>query len=364
MIKHKQEYKLPYEQLHMYQIKPKPPEMPLNDYIVHYKQSGDDQHLQYFLHYYEPRLNSRAENFCLQQGYLHHFQDIKQVMLEAVLEKIDDYNPDIGATIFTFAHKHIEAVAHDYVRQNCGVINPSEYDYDNLRKIMAVFNSMPEATEAERIQTVIEKTGLSESQIHQHLQNSEPFRNPMNIDSGSRNEDDGFLPLAEKIGDRKGNPETILLKRLLYEALISEIDALPYREYNLLLDYCGLKRYEDWFMNLEKPLEWESLAARLHVGTQEAVNENFRSAVAIVRTKLEKEHWIEGENTPELPNTVCETTLELTDLDSEVIKYAKNKLQQSGKYADHHILPNDVQIEDEISIREFLRLWLYGFCEK
>jgi len=343
----------------MYQIKPIPPEMHLNDYIVRYKQSGDEQYLRHFLHCYEPRLNTRAENFCLQQGYLHHFQDIKQAMLEAVLEKISDYNPDTGASLLTYAHRHIEAAAHEYVRQNCGTVSPSEYDYDNLRTIMAIFNSMPEATETEKIQAAIEKTGLSEKQVYQHLQNSETFRNPMDIDSGSRNEDDGFLPLAEKIGDVSGNPETILLKRLLYEALTVEVDALPYKEYHLLLDYCGLKRYEDWFIDLNKPLAWEILAARLHVGTQEAVNENFRSAATIVRAKLEEAHWIEGKHTPELLNIEYETNPELTDIDCEIIEYAKQKWCESGKPATFHILLNDKYSVEQRLTLEFLKLWFY-----
>ena len=360
MIRNKPENTIPSEQLFMYQIKPKPPDMHLNDFIVRYKQSGDEQYLRHFLHCYEPRLNTRAENFCLQQGYLHHFQDIKQAMIEAVLEKISDYNPDTGASFLTYAHRHIEASAHEYVRQNCGAVSPSEYDYDNLRTIMAIFNSMPEATEAEKILAVTEKSGLTENQIYQHLQNSETFRNPMDIDSGSRNEDDGFLPLAEKIGDAGGNPETILLKRLLYEALIVEVDALPYKEYHLLLGYCGLKRYEDWFINLNKPLDWEILAARLHVGTQEAVNENFRSAAAIVRKKLEEAHWIEGKHTPDLISKEFDTTPELTHIDSDVIEYAKRKWHKSGTAAEFHILFSQLRIEDEQIIQEFLRLWLYG----
>ena len=360
MIRYKPEYRIPTEQLFMYQIKPKPPEMPVNDYIVNYKQSGDEQYLRHFLHCYEPRLNNRAETFCLQQGYLHHFQDVKQVMLEAVLEKIGDYNPDTGASLLTYAYRHIEAAAHEYVRLNCGTVRPSEYDYDNLRKIMAIFNSMPKATEAEKILAAMEKTGLSEKQIYQHLQNSETFRNQTNIDSGSRNEDDGFLPLVEKIGDAGSNPETILLKRLLYEALIVEVDALPYKEYHLLLDYCGLKRYEDWFINLNKPLDWEILAARLHVGTQEAVNENFRSAAAIVRKKLEEAHWIEGKHTPMLVSKAYDATSDLTHIDCDVIEYAKCKWQQSGIVAEFHILFSQMQTEDKKIIQEFLRLWLYG----
>jgi len=343
----------------MYQITPKPPEMSLNDCIVEYKQTGDEQFLRYFLHFYESRLNSRTESFCLQQGYLNHFQDVKQAMIEAVLEKIDDYDPNRGAAFLTYVHRHIEAAAHEYVRQNCGATSPSEYSYDNIRKVMAIFNNMPESSETEKILAVMKITGLSKEQVYQYLQHSESFRNPINIDSGTKN-DDGFLPLAEKIGDVNGNPETIVLKRMLYEALIAVVDALPYKEYHLLLDYCGLKRNDDWFITIKKPLDWEVLAARLHIGTLEAVNENFRSAAAIVRKELEKAHWLEGEHTPKLVDTGIDATPKLTELDYKIIEYAEHKWCEYGTIAEFHILLCEERIEGEHIIHEFLRLWLYG----
>ena len=359
MIENIQNYRIPSKYLYMYQMTPKPPEMPLNDCIVQFKQTGDEQFLQYFLHFYESKLNSRAESFCLQQGYLHHFQDIKQAMIEAILEKIKNYDPDMGAAFLTYVHRHIEAAAHEYVRQNCGAISPSEYHYDNLRKVMAIFNDMPEATEAERYQAAMEKTGLSEEQVYQHLKQSELFRNPIDIDKGSRNEDDGFLPLAEKVGDINGNPEIILFRRWLYEALISEVDALSHKDYHLLLDCCGLKRHDDWFINLDKPLDWEVLAARLHVGTQESVTENFRSAAATVRIKLEKAHWIEGKHTPKLSNPSIDIITELNDVDIEIIDYVKQKWLESGCLPEFYILNSDERTIYDIFVRESLKLWLY-----
>jgi hypothetical protein len=48
----------------------------VNDYIVAYKHTGDEQHLAHFLHAYESALNIRTENFCEHYGQLQHFQDI------------------------------------------------------------------------------------------------------------------------------------------------------------------------------------------------------------------------------------------------------------------------------------------------
>jgi hypothetical protein len=37
----------------MYRLKKSPPKMPLNDYILEYKRTGDEVYLSYFLHAYE-----------------------------------------------------------------------------------------------------------------------------------------------------------------------------------------------------------------------------------------------------------------------------------------------------------------------
>jgi len=126
-----------------------------------------------------------------------------------------------------------------------------------------------------------------------------------------------------------------------------------------LLDYCGLKRHDDWFIRLEKPLDWEILAARLHVGTQESVTENFRNAAAIVRKELEKAHWLEGKHTPVFISTAVDTTPELTNIDCEIVEYAKRKWGESGKSAEFHMLVIEERAAKEQLIREFLKLWLY-----
>ncbi|MDR2569520.1 MAG: hypothetical protein LBD23_04360 [Oscillospiraceae bacterium] len=78
------------------------------------------------------------------------------------------------------------------------------------------------------------------------------------------------------------------------------------------------------------------------------------------RQQLEEEHWIEGRHTPDLISTIVDTIPKLTDLDCEIIDYVKCKWSESGKAAEFTILLNDEWKENCMTIREFLRLWLYG----
>ena len=281
-----------YEDLYVYRMRKKPPKMPLNDYIAKYKESGDERFLQYFLHYYESAINDRTGAFCENHGVFHHFCDIKQTIIITMIDLVGKYDPAAGASLITFTNKHVTAAVHDYIRQNCGVICASEYDYDNLRNVMASYSDNPENADAERVQAAMERTGLKADAVRQHLYHGDLFRYSESLTGGDwQNEDDGYLQLVERIGDIFDTPEYIVLKKSLYEAIAAAVDGLPFRERRIILDYCGLERDANWFKEA-CPMFKTELAARLHIGSVHAVDSNFRRAVATLREKLESLGWV------------------------------------------------------------------------
>ena len=361
MLKEKDDrrIKLPPCQLYMYQMRKKPPEMTLNDCIIQYKQTNDELLLLYFLHFSEPKLNARAESFCLQYGQIHHFQDIKQTVIRAILEKIDDYDPAKGASLITFTHWHVIDAVHEYIRENCGAVSTSEYDYDNLRNIKAIFNETSEATETERLQSAMERTGLTEEAVKQHLQYGEIFPRAEDINSGYKDDnDENSLQLIERIGDVYDNVERLVLNKMLYEALVAAVDLLPYKEKRLILDYYGLEMRENRFIDID-PIDKETLAARLHVGKMQSVDKNVRRAISLLRTELEKSGWIEGKNTPKSIGATKDEIQELTDIDCGIIQYAICKWRKNSKTAEFHILIRDERVSGSKVIRDFIKLWLY-----
>ena len=358
-VKEDRRVKLPPSQLYMYQMTKKPPEMPLNDCIVQYKHTGDELFLQFFLHFYEPKLNVRAESFCLQYGQIHHFQDIKQTVISAILEKIDDYDPAKGASLITFTHWHVIDAVHEYIQENCGAVSASEYDYDNLRNIKAIFNVTSEATETERLQSAMERTGLTEEAVKQHLQYGEIFPRAEDINSGYKDDnDENSLQLIERIGDVYDNVERLVLNKMLYEALVIAVDTLPYKEKRLILDYYGLEIHGSRLRDID-PIDKETLAARLHVGKIQSVDKNVRRAISLLRKELEKSGWIEGKDTPKFIDATKDEMQELTDIDCEIIQYANHKWLESGKQAEFHLLIRNEWSKSELFVRELLKLWLY-----
>jgi len=86
---------IPLEQLFMYRLKKAPPDRRLNDYIVEYKRTGDEQYLAYFLHYYEASLNIRTEKFC---------EATFETIAYAVRKREQSGKPDFNM-IFNFAEE-------------------------------------------------------------------------------------------------------------------------------------------------------------------------------------------------------------------------------------------------------------------
>jgi RNA polymerase sigma factor (sigma-70 family) len=241
-----------------------PPELNPNDCIVKYKETGDELYFLYFLHYYEPRLNSRVSSICHTYTEYQHFNDIKQTIITTMLRLVEKYDPTKNASFITYTYWHTAAAVLEYIRENCGVLVASEYYHDHLRKVMYIYNENSGAGEEDRIQAVMENTGLSRKKVLRYIQEGEMFLNPLSLNDSSLDDgEEGYIQLVERIGNVLLNPEYIVLKKMLYEAVVAAIDNLPYKENHIILDYCGLQRHEDWFVDVVEPLSKESIAARL-----------------------------------------------------------------------------------------------------
>jgi hypothetical protein len=141
----------------------------------------------------------------------------------------------------------------------------------------------------------MDMTGLKEKEVLRYIQEGEMFLNSISLNDSSLDDgEEGYIQLVERIGNVLLNPEYIVLKKMLYEAIVAAIDNLPYKENHIILDYCGLKRHEDWFVDVDNPLSKESIAARFHLGTEQAVDKTFRRAVKVLKAELEWLGWLQG----------------------------------------------------------------------
>ena len=340
----------------MYRLKKAPPNMRLNDYIAEYKRTGDEQYLAYFLHHYEPALNSRTEKFCERYGQLQHFQDIKQTIVAAMVAKLPDYDPAIGADFTQYTDLYVAEAVIDYIRQGCGTVSINESAFDTLREITAIYYADPQATVEVRLREIKKQKGYDEKKVHEFLRYGELFRYSDSLDSVEVDEEERRVPLAERIGDPFGDPEYIVLKKLFIGAIAAAVDALGYRDLRLFLHYIGLRRVGNGFTD-DKPLPKAMIAANSQIGSVDAVNKRFKQIVHRIKDELEKQGWVEGENTPKLSESSSEK-LRISEAAFEAIAYAVRKWEKSGK-PDFKMIFNFAEEVDGRLVLEFLGLWVY-----
>ena len=347
---------IPFEQLFMYRLKKSPPDMRLNDYIVEYKRTSDKQYLTYFLHHYEATLNIRAEKFCEHYGQLQHFQDIKQTIVAAMLAKLPGYDLTTGVDLTQYTDMYVAEAVIDYIRQNCGAVSINESAFDTLREITAIYYADPQAPVEERLHEIKRQKGYDENKVYEFLRYGELFRYSISLDAVEVDEEEGRVPLAGRIGDVFGNPEYIVLKKLFIEAIAAAVDALGYRDLRLFLHYVGLQRAGDGFADNE-PLPKAMIAAQSQIGSVDAVNKRFKQIVRKIMGELEKQGWIEGENTPKLSESPSEK-IRISRAAFETIAYAVRKWERSGK-SDFNMVFNFTEEVEGRVVLEHLGLWVY-----
>ena len=278
-----------YEQKNMYRMEPAPPEMKLNDYIVEYKSTGDSYWIACFFHCFEPKLNGKAYQICDHYWQLHRFEDVKQEMVAALFEKINDYDPTVGTSLLQFAWHDVINAVHKYIRQNGGVYALPENRYKYLRRVTAIYYRDRKLSSEDRIRAVVEHTGLPAEKVRRFVAEGEQFRfsESLNVDAAnSLNE----YELAKRMASNYSSPEKIVPRAMFYDAIVEAIEKLRHRDRKLLEDYKGIACLYCGRVRRETPKA--DIADELQLRDEQSVENNYRRIIKGLRDELEKQGWI------------------------------------------------------------------------
>lgn len=173
----------------MYRLTPQPPRIAYyNDYVADYKRTGSMDSLRFYLHFFEPRLNDIANEQCIKNGILHRFQEVKQHILECMLDKLSTYNPEIGATLEQYATRHIEESVRKFIRDNGGMytLAKSYNEYRALRQVNAIYYDLDlsevKLGKDEKIGEIIRQTGYKRKKVIGLLNQGADFRAFLSLD--------------------------------------------------------------------------------------------------------------------------------------------------------------------------------------
>ena len=103
---------IPYVAERIFQLEPEPPKVDsLNEYILSALREKNLLYFSFFLHHYEPQLNKRIRSFLCTDGSDQYdperFVDIKLSCRELMIQKLPDYDPEMGAEYTTYIYPFI-----------------------------------------------------------------------------------------------------------------------------------------------------------------------------------------------------------------------------------------------------------------
>jgi DNA-directed RNA polymerase specialized sigma subunit len=276
-----------YEQRRMYHMADLPPELPLNEYIIEYKRTGDGVWLDYFLHRFEEQmLNGWAFKLCTKYNQLSRFQDVKQEMLTALIQKLPEYDPTVGTTLIQFAGRDMVNAVHEYIRKNAGLYLLSDKYYQNLRKVNAIYNrNRDELTPEERFQNVISETDFTVKQTLGYIEAGKWFSNPESLEQSLSD-----FERAKRTPNDYDSPETVLLRREFELTYIQAVDALPLADRELLFDCLGIDSLVTG--NIKPKFPMGDIADKHQLRDEQSVSARLGKICRVLREELRKQGWI------------------------------------------------------------------------
>lgn len=221
------------KELYMYRLSPAPPKVKdLQEYIDLYLSEEDKKYFEWFLHYYEPILNTTAMGIVQRYAMQGHFEDIKEVCILGLLQALDKYSIDCGTPFLTYKTRIMWDEVHRYIRtMRTGLTVPSDSEYKKVRKAMRLYSIYKKDPNA--LKKISKAIGVKEDTASQILQGA--LRNQQFVDFCRQYaDDDGEESCEEICGDDTYEPLRTLAQKELTETLFSAYNALSYKEQEVI----------------------------------------------------------------------------------------------------------------------------------
>ena len=155
----------------------------LNEYFIKALESRDKGYFEAFIKTYEPVLQNRVEHFVSRYNLTEDdTEDIKQIFLETLWLAFLDYDTSDPIPLLQYTKKAAHHKQLDYIRTTknaCTV--PTQNGYNELRKVMGIYNSNPEIPTVERIALIVKETRFTEAKVTELIAIGKATEYPLGI---------------------------------------------------------------------------------------------------------------------------------------------------------------------------------------
>lgn len=209
------------------------------EYISLYFTEKNEKYLGWFLHYYEPRLNTVIMQTVQETAMQGHFADLKQAYIFGICKALQKYDISTGVPFLILKEFYVKNEIDKYIstmRQGYSVHSVDEYR--TLKKAMALYAKYEYNFDEETITKIAAEIGKSIKDTKEIIRSG--IDSTHYTDFYRRYADEDGESTAEDITvDDTSNPERLFFKRWQAEALFDAYENLDYRERTMVADHLG-----------------------------------------------------------------------------------------------------------------------------
>lgn len=291
----------------------------LNAYFVEAIKNGDKGYFEAFIRTYEPVLQSRAERFVSRYNLsADDTEDIKQIFLETLWFAFLDYDAADPIPLLQYVKKAAVQRQLDYIRTTknaCTV--PTQNGYAELRKVMRIYNSVPELSADERIALTVKETGFAEKKVIELVAVSKACEYPIGIVPAEENKSAADGTVADElIEDPSASLFNEVLRSIYRDNFRTAADKITPKDKQILSLSLGV--CFDCF-GVFKPSTYAEIALKQGASGEKSIEKKRKAAIEKFTKKLCDMGFCDGVSLKQTAITV--------------IKEKDKKTVQSASYA-------------------------------
>lgn len=273
---------------YIYQLCPAPPKKDdLQEYINLYLNEKNDLYFSWFLHYYEPILNTTVIDIVQRYAMQGHFLDIKEICILGILLALNEYSIESSIPFITYKTRIMWNEVHRYIRtMRTGLTVPSDSEYKKVRKAMRIYNACKKQKNPDALIKISKAIGVKEDIASQILQGA--VRNQQFIDFYRQYaDDDGEESQEEVYGDEIYEPLHALIQKEQRETLFSAYNSLNYKEQEVIRMHLGFCPECHSTKGLKfQPQTFFEVAINIGLSSAKSAEKIYRSGITKIRDRL------------------------------------------------------------------------------
>lgn len=227
------------QDLYRYRLTPAPPKKDdFQEYIALYFAEKDEKYFTWFLHYYEPTLNTQIMTAVQEYSMHGHFADIKQAAIYGILKALSNYDISLGVPFLVYKEYYIKNEIDDYIRtMRTGYTAQSIDEYKLLRRTMALYNKYGK-NDDETIACIATEIGKSIKDTKEVIATG--LRNMSYVEFYRQYADeDGESSAEEVTRDDTTDPAKMFFDEWRADAIFDHYEKLDIRERSMIADHLG-----------------------------------------------------------------------------------------------------------------------------